>query len=174
MLLLIVEMLKKRLGAEGIEKVWSEGHISYYYKIPTSIIIPEGCKEIGYYAFLDCRKLKKVEIPGSVKSIGVHAFNGCYNLKEVVIPEGVESIGHYAFYCCRDLKKVEISGSVEYIDSWAFGGCENAEVILKKPWSEFKGIASNAFMNCKSVRAMGADEIRSLRLLEEFLTAKTC
>ena len=56
----------------------------------------------------------------------------------------------------------------------AFGGCENAEVILKKPWSEFKGIASNAFMNCKSVRAMGADEIRSLRLLEEFLTAKTC
>ena len=129
MLLLTVDMLKKRLGAEGIEKGWSEGHISYYYKIPSSIIIPEGCKEIG----------------------------------------------SYAFYCCRRLKKVEISESVEYIGNWAFNGCEKAVIILKKPLSEFKGIASNAFTGCKKVKAMSADEIRSLRLLEEFFfTAKPC
>lgn len=161
-------MLKKRLGAEGIEKVWNEDRISYYYKIPTSLIIPEDCERIGDCAFLDCWRLKKVSIPGSVKKINYGAFWGCNDLREVIIPEGVVKIGHYAFYQCEGLKEVLISESVERIEDWAFGGCPVANIILHKPWSKFEFIATNAFLGCKDVKVNDAT-VRGFRLLEELL-----
>lgn len=122
-------MLKKRLGAEAIGKGWNSViKLRLFYKIPTTLIIPEGVEEIGNFAFCDCWDLKKVVIPMSVKSIGCDAFVSCWRLKKVIIPESVDRIGDAAFY-----------------------GCEDAEVIIEKPESEFKRIGNQAFYDCKSV-----------------------
>lgn len=123
-------MLKKRLGAEAIEKegLWGVNVISLYYKIPSTLIIPEGCEEIGYAAFWKCIRLKKVIIPKSLKRIGDYAFRICSGLEEVVISKNVEEIGRGAFY-----------------------RCSNAIIILEKPESEFEFIESGAFYLCKNI-----------------------
>lgn len=50
-------MLKKRLGLEAIELdndniQKAEDFTSFCFKIPTVLIIPEGCVKIGKYVFL--------------------------------------------------------------------------------------------------------------------------
>ena len=101
-------MLKKRLGLEVIERNWNGKYISSYFKIPSTLIIPEGCVRVGNYAFRCCWDIKKVKISKNVKEIGICAFWGCKNLKKVIIPKSVVNIGEFAF---GKYSKVE----VEYV-----------------------------------------------------------
>ena len=119
-------MLKKKLGIEAIERegLW----INSFFKISSTLIIPEGVKEIGLYTFSNCEKLEKVLIPESVKYIRYGSFLDCKKLREVRIPESVKGIGNIAF-----------------------AGCWDAKIILKNPKSEFEYIGEDAFLNCKSV-----------------------
>ena len=48
-----------------------------------SYVIPEGIKDIGARAFMDCVYIKTVDIPESVYSISQWAFNRCTNLTDV-------------------------------------------------------------------------------------------
>ena len=128
-------MLKKRLGIESIERegLW----VSSYFKISPTLVIPEGVKEVGLYTFSNCRNVEKVLIPESVKYIRFGAFMDCKKLREVVIPRNIEEIGDVAF-----------------------AGCWDAEIILRKPESEFRFIGSSAFLNCRSVE-YAKEETRS-------------
>ena len=167
MLLRVVKMLKKKIGAEAIERY---RFLENFFKIPTSLIIPEGVKGIRESTFSGCDWLKSVVIPGSVKSIGgsafygcenledvliqggadirYHAFSGCTKLKRVVIPEGVKRIGNSAFKDCYELEKVEIPESVKVIEAYAFNDCKSATIILKKPKSEFEYFGFGVFLGC--------------------------
>lgn len=94
-------MLKKKLGIEGIERDWFwRKTLKNCFKIPSSLVIPEGCKRIGRNAFAICKGLEKVEIPESVTWIRDCAFQSCWYLKKVIIPKSMEEIGDYAFYGC--------------------------------------------------------------------------
>lgn len=135
-------MLKKRLGINAIERDWYWevngsfiGNITGFFKIPSTLIIPESCRSIGVNAFWGYEKLGKVVISDGVKEIRDCAFAGCRKLRgEVVIPESVEKIG----------------GS-------AFNVCGKATVILKKRKKDFKEIGRSAFHGCIDVK----EEIRS-------------
>ena len=119
-------MLKKKLGLEGIETIYP----SYYYlKVPSTLIIPEGCVDIGSRVFKGCRWLEKVVIPKSVKRIGNEAFCDCHRLKKVEIPEGVEEIWDGAFW-----------------------GCEEATITLRKPKKDFAKIGVRAFYGVRKVK----------------------
>lgn len=155
-------MLKKRLGVEGIEKDWLNyrrytDHAYNLYKIPSTLIIPESCGRIGYWAFRYCAKLKKVVIPKSVEGIGEDAFYSCVRLEEVIIPEGCENIGGNAFKYCTSLKEVEVPESVKWIGRGAFYGCKNAEIIFKKPIRKIL-IESYATEFCSGIREMYVKE----------------
>lgn len=130
-------MLKKRLGLEAIERVWySNENLGDYFKIPSTLIIPEGCIEIGECAFWECDKLRVV-----------------------IIPEGCREIGEYAFEYCDRLKKVIVPVSIEYIGECAFEDCLEATIILKKSKKKFavEFIGNCAFKNCKDVK----EEVRN-------------
>ena len=80
----------------------------------TEALIPEELDgyrvvSIGYGAFMDCDRLKSVEIPEGVKDIGYRAFGNCTELETVNIPDSVVSIGKTAFTACWSLKAIEIS-----------------------------------------------------------------
>jgi len=87
-------MLKKRPGTEAIERNWSsvEKLVYCYFKIPSTLIIPEGCVKVGGRAFWRCDRLKKVIIPEGVERIGLAAFEGCPRLEEVEIPKSVKYV----------------------------------------------------------------------------------
>lgn len=143
---MVLEMLKKKLGIEAIER---DKFLEIYFKIPLTLNIPEGCERIGLAAFYSCPRLEKVVIPESVVDIGVSAFEDCKNLRDVVIPGSVERIELYAFKGCDNLKEVVIPKSVEMIGYEAFCNCE---ITLEKPKSEFKFISPDAFKSCRDAK----------------------
>ena len=149
MLLMVVKMLKKKLGVEAIDREWR--YLGSYFKIPSTLIIPDGVKRIGSYAFWCCRNLKKAVIPGSVELIDDCSFVGS-TLVRIVIPEGCKRIGAKVFEFCNKLEEVVISKSVEWIENYAFYKCEKATIILKKPRKTFKYIGHQVFKGCKDVK----------------------
>ena len=99
-------MLKKKLGVKAIEKDWPDGNLKDYFKIPPTLIIPEGCKWIGGWVFMDCLGLKKVVIPESVDWIENFAFWDCKKATIILKKHKNEfkGIGKTSFLGCKNVK----------------------------------------------------------------------
>ena len=81
-------------GWLGIQFVGSSANPMYYADnlyingelLQGDVVIPDGTKKIGAYAFYNCDALTSVTIPDSVTSIGGSAFSGCSGLESITIP----------------------------------------------------------------------------------------
>ena len=69
------------------------------------VTLPGSVVRIGYSAFANCLKLKKVDLPAGLKTIFSGTFYKCQALT-VEIPVGVNKIGNSAFY---NVKKVTVA-----------------------------------------------------------------
>ncbi len=142
-----------------------------------NIEIPNSVTTIGEHAFDNCTGLNILTIGNSVSSIGNFAFNQCNNLISVNLPNSVTNIGAQAFYGCSKLTDLTIGNSVTIIGYEAFGATAwynnqpdglvyaglvaykykgtmntNTSLTLK---SGTKGIASQAFSNCRNLTSIG-------------------
>lgn len=74
-------MLKKKLGIEGIERRL----VRYYYKIPSTLVIPGDCKKIGKSAFYSCESADVLIMTSERKfrSLGRLALNDCLTVSYV-------------------------------------------------------------------------------------------
>lgn len=136
-------MLKKRLGVEAIERSWGEYFMYNYFKIPSSLTIPESVKRIGHWAFSGCLGLKEVVILNGCTNIECCAFKDCYNLEKIDIPESVEVIGDFAFKECEKLERIVAVGLL-ILKDYAFWGCRRlVDIIIpvnvKSEESAFRG-----------------------------------
>lgn len=106
-------MLKKKLGIEAVERDWYDYSIEDYFKINSTLIIPEGCLWIGYAAFQGCERLEKVEIPKSVRWIEGYTFSGCVDATIILKKpkKDFEEIGETSFDGVRYVKEEIRSGS---------------------------------------------------------------
>ena len=140
-------MLKKRIGIEAIEKDWS---LRKYFKIPTSLIIPEGCGNVGTWTFYFCDNIEKVVIPKSVRWIGEGAFEWCRSLKEVEISNGCKRIGARVFAGCMKIEEIVIPESVVRIEEGAFSTCFRTDVVIinKSSEKDFKYLGYRALNDC--------------------------
>ncbi|MBP5256266.1 MAG: leucine-rich repeat protein, partial [Clostridia bacterium] len=115
------------------------------------IVLPEGLKYIGTYAFEYTYELTDISIPSTVETIGAYAFyytgkseftipggvkeieNSAFerndHLTDLVIEEGVKIIGMSAFMYCFELKTVTIPASVTEIRDYAFGYDDAIETV---------------------------------------------
>ncbi len=62
----------------------------------SQINLSDSIKEIGKYAFGDCKKVTELTIPNNVETIGNNAFQNC-SLTTLTIGEGLETIGNNVF-----------------------------------------------------------------------------
>ncbi len=85
-----------------------------------NVIVEDGVKAIGKYAFQGYKELYSVSFPSSLTSIDQWSFQGCEKLSRVSIPEGVVSIGNYAFEKCSNLSIVYLPNSVTSYGFMAF------------------------------------------------------
>ncbi len=117
----------------------------------TSVVIPEGVKYIGSYAFNSCDKLSSLSLPSTLLSIGKYAFSGSTALKDLTIPYGVISIGEYAFNG-GGVKALVIPASVTGIGEHAFGGCSSLARVIYNADCKISSIAQGTFSHCSSLQ----------------------
>ena len=126
-----------------------------------SVVIPQGCTDIGSEAFWGCSSMETVEIPSSVNYIGNTAFGYCSCLKSVTIPNGVTSIGDLALYGsivdrafahCERLERVTIPNSVTTIGKEAFYSCSSLKSVTIP--DRVTSIGRHAFYSCSSLKSV--------------------
>ena len=105
----------------GLLVISGEGNMANYPSFSTpwyssrksivSVVVQEGVKSIGEYAFSGCTNLMSVQIASSVGSIGKFAFYNCSSLREIVLPGALKSMGSFVFSGCSALDKISFDGT---------------------------------------------------------------
>ena len=101
--------------------------------------------EIERLAFLDCKKLKNINLD-TVRVIGRNAFENCISLEEVHL--SAEDILGGAFIGCNSLSKVEL-GDVYSIGSYAFANTSIEEIEIPSSCSL---LGEEAFYGCERLK----------------------
>lgn len=128
-------------------------------KSVTSIVIPNGVKEVRRNVFNNCENLKSIFIPQSVEEF---ECNWCYELTEILVDENnpyltsEEGILYdknktvlIRYPSNRNSEKFVIPDSVKEIDNNAFSDCCNLTEIIIPDTVEYIGFS--AFYNCCSL-----------------------
>lgn len=74
--------------------------------VPSRLVIPDGVKEIGNWAFRDCHNLTEVFLPYSVTRISQGAFWNCTELTSIYIPSSVTQMS--GGLCAPNLSKISV------------------------------------------------------------------
>ena len=77
------------------------------------VVLNNGLRKIGEYAFRDCIALQSINIPSTVTKIGYTAFHNCTSLVEVVLNEGIVSICERVFQGCTSLQCIAIPSTLK-------------------------------------------------------------
>lgn len=93
----------------------------------SKVILPEGLKKIGKYAF-DSSGLRHINLPDSLKEIGYAAFAGCTQLALETLPASLRRIGTAAFYNTAT-SSITIPKNVIHIGRRVFNMCIRLERI---------------------------------------------
>ena len=148
------------------------------------VVVSEGVRTVGDYAFRDFTALNEAVIPTTVTSIGAYAFNGTTQLSGIDIPDGLMEIGARAFqssgltsfsmpdsvtslgervFCqCYGLEEVQLSSGIERIPERAFWFDRKLASIDIPEGIEV--IGSNAFNSCSTLTSVELPA--SLRTIE--------
>lgn len=133
-----------------------------------AVIIPEGIRSCGWWAFGECSGLKEVVLPQSFLEIGYRAFSGCTSLERIMLPPNLEQIGEAAFWGCAALKRIALPPRLTRIKNRTFFSCSHLTDIQIPPAVE--RIEWGAFEHCKGLRRLtipeGVTEIGSNALRE--------
>ena len=115
-----------------------------------SIVLPEGVKEIGKYAFQECKKMTYVSLPTTLQKIGSGAFESCVLLEKAELPENLTEIGANVFYNCNLLADVRIPERVTYIGENAFSNITGQDSLYIP--DKVVAVGGNAFENWGALR----------------------
>ncbi|MBQ2252364.1 MAG: leucine-rich repeat domain-containing protein, partial [Clostridia bacterium] len=140
-----------------------------------SVVLPEGLKSIGGYAF-EFTDLDFPTIPSTLEEVGNYAFNDrstwfesfddgvvylgrvAYKYKgqmpsdcEIVLEEGTASVAPYAFYSANSLVSVTLPASVKQIGEGAFGDIPSLREV--RGGTGLVEIGAEAFWCCTSLSA---------------------
>ena len=97
--------------------------------IPDTVYGYTVIKSIGFEAFSDCTKLKKIILPVTVTSIGEYAFQNCTSLQEAYVNSAIVTLPASTFSNCTSLSKVNINFYTKKIGNRAFDGCTSLKTL---------------------------------------------
>ena len=135
------------------------GEKTFFKSSLVNIIIPEGVKTIGDYAFAGNYTLKKVVFPNTLTTIGDWAFDSC-GIEELFIPKNVMVLGEYAF-SMGELKKVtfEEGSKVKELPRDVFSMSFLSEINIP---DGVEKIGRAAFMCCNFTEITIPDSVRTI------------
>ena len=133
----------------GIENLVGIGDRAFQGGAYTSIVLPEGLRFIGKYAFYNCNSLAAINLPSSLETIGASAFQNCYQLGQITLPESLLSIGREAFANCNSLQEVVIPSQIKVLSNGLFRDCNNLRKVTLP--EGLTTIGSSVFNSCRSL-----------------------
>ena len=138
-----------------------DGVLIKYNGTASQVVIPAGVREIGRRAFASHRSLREVRFEENgapenavLTKIGLFAFSDCPKLCKLELPWGLREIGCCAFSNCKSLKSITLPARLTLIQSEAFSGCVNLKQILFLGPSAPLKIEWKAFANCKKLKSI--------------------
>ncbi len=115
------------------------------------VIIPEGVKTIGSYAFANLTALTKVVLPSTLERIDFGAFYGCTSLTVVEGIENVKFINRNAFAGCALRGNISLDKVVAIADG-AFALNTKLEGVVLG--SDVQSVGAYAFSNNTALKAV--------------------
>ena len=135
----------------------------------TDLVIPDGVKSVGTYAFDMCQSLKSVTIPESVEIIGSSAFYGCKNIESIIVDENSQwfcvqnncliDIANKKLLRAYGESMIPMDGSVTSIGYGAYSCDDNIEsLIIPECITSIDNYAFDKCTNLKTFYYCGTEE----------------
>lgn len=116
------------------------------------LVIPDGIRCVGDFAFVGNKNIKNVVMSDSVENVGRSAFVECKSLSSVKLSENITEIREDTFSDCSELVSCNLPSAVEKIGRYAFKNCEKlSDVVLPE---SLISMGYNVFENCTSITEM--------------------
>lgn len=116
------------------------------------VVIADGIRTLGDYAFSGNPGITSVTIPDSVTSIGEGCFSHCTALAQVHLPTHLQAIGEKVFYGCSALSCINWPESLTFIGQSAFR--QTALTSLTFAGSHLTYIGSFCFFGCEQLESI--------------------
>lgn len=132
------------------------GVLIKYRGASKNVVVPDGVKLIGQYAFKDS-DVEYVKLPDSLTKIGQYAFLHAEDLVSIKLPKNVSIIEEGAFRRCDNLRDVQLNEGLTKIGFWCFSGCRSLKNLdipqtvkkIGKDAFEWAGIETITMPNIK-------------------------
>ena len=96
----------------------------------SAIAFPENLVRIGQRGFLNCVRLKSIDLPESLEIVGAYAFQGCTSVTgNITFPATMKTIGNSSFLNCNKVTSLTFKGT-ESVGPRAFRSCKGLEEII--------------------------------------------
>lgn len=133
-----------------------------------TLTIPASVANIGYKAFMNCRRLRAVHIPSATVAINPTAFKGCNSLETITVddknpiycaPDNVlmtkdrKQLMHYPAQ--KTDTEYAIPATIEKISEGAFEHCRLKGISIP---AKTTNIPTPAFSNCDNLAAISVDK----------------
>ncbi len=117
----------------------------------TKVVLPEGIKKIGAYAFANLTALEEVVLPSTLLEIDYGAFYGCTSLQKITFSSenNLKIINQNAFEKCDLQDTVDLSAAC-VISAYAFAGNEDLKGVVTS--DALLSIGQYAFAGCKNLK----------------------
>ena len=114
------------------------------------VVLSPLLTSIGACAFMQCVKLRKLDIPDSVEEIQRYAFMNCYALVKVRLPVDLTVISEGLFMSCCGLKEIHLPLKCEVVGAYAMAMCTQLSYINLPPRCHQLGVG--AFQYCRHMK----------------------
>lgn len=128
-----------------ISKQWYIGESTI-----TKVVLPEGVKKIGAYAFANLTGLEEIVLPSTLQQIDYGAFYGCTSLKKISFSSenNLQIINQNAFENCALEGTLELTAAC-VVSDYAFAGNQKLEKVVFS--DTLLSIGQYAFAACKKL-----------------------
>eukprot|EP00985_Skeletonema_marinoi_P018165 scaffold10072_cov112-Skeletonema_marinoi.AAC.6 len=147
----VPQHLRRTITRARIDTSIEEIHAGAFmncYKL-RNIEMHRGIRNIGKRAFMRCNSLMEIQLQG-VRIIDMEAFKLCDDLMDIKFGDELETIGKLAFHMCGSLRRVTLH-AVSTIELCAFTNCDQLRSVML-PVEGLVTIQGRAFAECPSLR----------------------